>query len=90
MGQRLDSDMPLNFHGHLCEIFDEEGEKQMAVKMRDHSSPLKWKTTSTTTLDESILWYKRFGHCNYDFLKQMQKNKMVLEIASIIADLWSL
>lgn len=63
-GQLLDGGMLSSFHSQLCEIFYKKEEKQMAVKMRDHSFPLKWETTMTTTLDESILRHKRFGHCN--------------------------
>lgn len=69
----------LNFHDKLCDVFDQNGTKQMEVEMYGHSFPLKLNdvTAYHVHMDETFLWHKRYGHYNNETLRHMTVMQMV-------------
>jgi len=62
----------------------------MTIGMRNRSFPLEWKTVDdqalTSTIIESSLWHKRFGHANYTSLRQLHDLKLVENLTEINRD----
>lgn len=75
----------INFHDKVCEVFDKDGTKLMGVEMHGHSFPLKWRNEAAyhVSMDETMLWHKRYGHYNFKALKLMADSHMVINLPTI-------
>ncbi|KAH7688579.1 RNA-directed DNA polymerase protein [Dioscorea alata] len=82
VGQLIENGLALSFHDKLCEVFDKKGEKLMEVEMHGHSFPVNLEKEATyyAGMDETQLWHKRYGHCNFETLKQMADVQMVIDM----------
>ena len=79
VGQLIDNGLALSFHDNLCEVFDKRGAKLMKVEMHGHIFPVnhEMKAAYYVSMAESLLWHKRYGHCNFETLKKMADLQMV-------------
>ncbi|GKV37176.1 hypothetical protein SLEP1_g45235 [Rubroshorea leprosula] len=81
VAQLVENKYSLHFHDKLCDVFDEFGDLLLSVKMLDKSFPIEWKETQikacVSTVENSCVWHKRFGHSSYQSLLLMQKKSMV-------------
>lgn len=71
----LEKNYSLHFENMSCTVLDHNGCEMMTINMRFKVFPINWKEiifqTSTTFVDDSTLWHKRFRHFNYDALKRL-------------------
>ena len=87
VGQFLEKNYYLVFKNKACIIHDPIGHELFTVSMRGKCFSLDLQKTNslayTSSLDESVLWHRRFGHFNYTTLNHMHKNELVLNMSAI-------
>ena len=99
VGQLLEKNYAIHFENNSCSVLDPTRAKILAVKMIDRSFPINWKQTNIhafiSSVDESLLWHKRFGHFNYFSLKHMSckgltQNMPVVDACKSVCEVCSL
>ena len=68
-----------------CKIFNKGRTSQVVAKIKmekNRSFPLTFRYAKNATLkmyvvDEPLLWHRRFGHLNFQSLRNLQQKKMV-------------
>lgn len=90
VGQLIENNYTLIFKENGYTILDANGSELMSVKMKQRSFPLNWKNVTShaysSTVVESSLWHKRFGHANFTSLKQLHKLELVENLSDICDD----
>ncbi|KAK3000462.1 hypothetical protein RJ639_021063 [Escallonia herrerae] len=91
LGQLLENDYTLQFQDKCCIIYDKKGSKDVVTKIKiekNRSFPINFRYTSGVAMKASIvedswLWYRRFGHINFKNLKLLHKENMVQGLPTI-------
>ncbi|XP_021279444.1 uncharacterized protein LOC110413046 [Herrania umbratica] len=81
VGQMMEKHYTLMFKDSFCTIYDPSGDLLMNVPIRNRCSHVNLNDTpmkiSSSNIDISSLWHKRFGHCSYNYLNQLYSLKLV-------------
>lgn len=89
VGQMLEKQYSLLFKNKTCTIMDPAGNELMQVKMKDRSFSLRWNKLNahafSSSVDESTLWHRRFGHFNFDALKHMYDKCLVQNMPVVLS-----
>ena len=87
VAQMLEKGYSLHFEKMSCIIHDPTGDHLMTVAMKDKSFPIDWKQIPmhayASSVDDSCLWHKRFGHFSYSTLKQKHEKILVADLPAI-------
>lgn len=84
----LQNNYVVTFKDRCCFIYDPDKVLVAKLPMVDKSFPLQWNSVNDclnyAKCDESRLWHKRYGHCNYVALQQLSKEGLVRDMPDII------
>ncbi|XP_074289012.1 uncharacterized protein LOC141614155 [Silene latifolia] len=82
--QMMQNGYNVNFEGNTCNIYDHHGKEIARIEMKNKSFPLSWtypkESVARVEDNDSWLWHKRLGHCNFHALQTLHKKDMLRDL----------
>ncbi|TXG55956.1 hypothetical protein EZV62_017269 [Acer yangbiense] len=84
VGQMIQNGYSLHFEESKCRILDDKNNLEVAkIKMGcNRIFPIHWQhpRAMSAEVNHSIIWHQRFGHYNYDALRQLHQKEMINDL----------